>query len=89
MGRLSLGYRVSTSHAYPYPDTATNMDAAEYVRIPFADNSLIPVPINANTNITTLIDYLFVADIFSTDWTGVTWSGYQAGDSIPIFRARS
>jgi threonine dehydrogenase-like Zn-dependent dehydrogenase len=60
---------------------------AEYARIPFADNSLIPVPVDATTNITTLIDYLLVSDVFSTGWSGVTWSGFEAGDSVAVFGA--
>ncbi|KAL4762632.1 uncharacterized protein BDW70DRAFT_149157 [Aspergillus foveolatus] len=60
---------------------------AEYARIPFADNSLIPVPITDNTNTSTLIDYLFASDIFATAWSGVTWSGFEAGDSVAVFGA--
>ncbi|CAN9308025.1 unnamed protein product [Alternaria alternata] len=59
----------------------------EYARIPFADNSLIPVPVNASTSESTLIDYLFVSDIFSTAWSGVTWSGFTPGDSVAVFGA--
>ncbi|KAK7529259.1 alcohol dehydrogenase [Phyllosticta citribraziliensis] len=59
----------------------------EYTRIPFADNSLIPVPVNSSTSETTLMDYLFVGDIFSTAWTGVTWSGFEPGDSVAVFGA--
>lgn len=60
---------------------------AEYTRIQFADNSLIPVPANSSSNITTLIDYLFISDIFSTAWEGVTWSGFEPGDSVAVFGA--
>ncbi|KAL4815624.1 hypothetical protein BDW67DRAFT_185626 [Aspergillus spinulosporus] len=60
---------------------------AEYARIPFADNSLIPVPITDTTNTTTLIDYLFASDIFATGWSGVSWSGFEAGDSVAVFGA--
>lgn len=60
---------------------------AEYARIPFADNSLIPVPINATTTESTLLDYLFVSDIFSTAWSGVTFSGFKPGDSVAVFGA--
>lgn len=63
------------------------MSQAEYARIPFADNSLVPVPINASTNETTLFDYLFITDIFSTAWSGLTWSGFQPGDSVAVFGA--
>ncbi|KAJ4332253.1 hypothetical protein N0V95_009708 [Ascochyta clinopodiicola] len=59
----------------------------EYARIPFADNSLIPVPVNASTSESTLIDYLFISDIFSTAWAGVSWSGFQPGDSVAVFGA--
>ena len=60
---------------------------AEYARVPFADNSLIPVPVNASTNESTLIDYLFVSDIFSTAWSGVSFSGFEQGDSVAVFGA--
>ncbi|KAL2833903.1 hypothetical protein BDW59DRAFT_179519 [Aspergillus cavernicola] len=60
---------------------------AEYARIPFADHSVIPVPINDSTNTSTLIDYLLVSDIFATGWSGVTWSGFEAGDSVAVFGA--
>ncbi|KAF2830048.1 GroES-like protein [Ophiobolus disseminans] len=59
----------------------------EYARIPFADNSLIHVPVNASTNETTLLDYLFVSDIFATGWSGVTFSGFRPGDSVAVFGA--
>jgi threonine dehydrogenase-like Zn-dependent dehydrogenase len=60
---------------------------AEYARISFADNSLIPVPVNASTTESTLLDYLFVSDIFSTAWSGVTFSGFKSGDSVAVFGA--
>jgi threonine dehydrogenase-like Zn-dependent dehydrogenase len=34
-----------------------------------------------------LLDYLFVSDIFSTAWSGITFSGFKAGDSVAIFGA--
>ncbi|KAL4861876.1 hypothetical protein BDV12DRAFT_203569 [Aspergillus spectabilis] len=59
----------------------------EYARIPFGDNSLIPVPITDTTNTSTLLDYLFVGDIFSTGWSGVTFSGFEPGDTVAVFGA--
>ncbi|KZL64082.1 alcohol dehydrogenase protein [Colletotrichum incanum] len=59
----------------------------EYARVPFADNSLIPIPANHETNLTTLLDYLFISDIFSTAWSGVTFSGFQPGDTVAVFGA--
>ncbi|KAL4956292.1 hypothetical protein BDW69DRAFT_203417 [Aspergillus filifer] len=60
---------------------------SEYTRVPFGDNSLIPVPVTDDTNTTTLIDYLFVSDIFATAWSGVTWSGFLPGDTVAVFGA--
>ncbi|EOD51591.1 putative alcohol dehydrogenase protein [Neofusicoccum parvum UCRNP2] len=60
---------------------------AEYARIPFADNSLIRIPINHNTDFSVLLDYLFVSDIWSTAWNGVSWSGFLPGDTVAVFGA--
>lgn len=60
---------------------------AEYVRVPFADDSLIPVPVNASTNATTAMDYLFVSDIFATGWTVLDFAGFQPGDTVAVFGA--
>jgi threonine dehydrogenase-like Zn-dependent dehydrogenase len=48
---------------------------------------LIPVPVNASTTESTLLDYLFVSDIFSTAWSGVTFSGFKQGDTVAVFGA--
>ncbi|PSN60794.1 alcohol dehydrogenase [Corynespora cassiicola Philippines] len=60
---------------------------AEYARVPFADDSLIPVPVNASTNSNTSMDYLFVSDIFATGWTVLDFAGFQPGDSVAVFGA--
>ncbi|EKG20943.1 Alcohol dehydrogenase superfamily zinc-containing [Macrophomina phaseolina MS6] len=63
---------------------------AEYVRVPFADDSLIPVPIPANTtagNATNEIDYLFVSDIFATGWHAIDFTGFEPGDTVAVFGA--
>ncbi|KAL5343057.1 GroES-like protein [Aspergillus crustosus] len=59
----------------------------EYARIPFADNSLIPVPLSHTSNQSILLDYLFVGDIFSTGWSGVSFSGFEPGDTVAVFGA--
>ncbi|KAF2124266.1 GroES-like protein [Dothidotthia symphoricarpi CBS 119687] len=59
----------------------------DYTRVPFGDRSLIPVPVNASTDESTLIDYLFVSDIFATAWSGVTFSGFVEGDTVAVFGA--
>jgi threonine dehydrogenase-like Zn-dependent dehydrogenase len=60
---------------------------AEYARVPFADKSLIPIPINGSSNSTAELDYLMVSDVFTTGWHALTYSGFQPGDSVAIFGA--
>ncbi|KAJ9144596.1 alcohol dehydrogenase -like domain-containing protein [Pleurostoma richardsiae] len=65
---------------------------AEYVRVPFATQSLIHIPTtnssgSANGTAPSDSEYLFVADIFGTAWTGLTWSGFESGDTVAIFGA--
>ncbi|KAI1376959.1 GroES-like protein [Hypoxylon crocopeplum] len=60
---------------------------AEYVRVPFADDTLIPVPVNSTTDATTVMDYLFVSDIFATGWTVLDFSGFEPGDTVAVFGA--
>ncbi|KAF2105618.1 alcohol dehydrogenase [Lophiotrema nucula] len=60
---------------------------AEYARVPFADQSLLPIPINGSSNATAELDYLMVADVFTTGWHALSYSGFEAGDSVAIFGA--
>ncbi|KAG5659536.1 hypothetical protein KAF25_002095 [Fusarium avenaceum] len=59
---------------------------AEYARVPFADDTLIPIPINS-THRDAELDYLMVADVFTTGWHSLSYSGFEAGDSVAIFGA--
>ncbi|KAK4067224.1 uncharacterized protein Triagg1_7667 [Trichoderma aggressivum f. europaeum] len=59
---------------------------AEYARIPFADDSLIPNPITSQ-NTSAELDYLMISDIFTTAWGALTYSSFQPGDSVAIFGA--
>lgn len=45
------------------------------------------MPVTDTTNTTTLIDYLFASDIFATGWSGVTFSGFEPGDTVAVFGA--
>lgn len=65
----------------------TLVTAAEYVRVPYADSSLIPVPVNASTSTETLYDYLLISDVFATGWKGLDYSGFQTGDTVAVFGA--
>ncbi|KAL4897043.1 hypothetical protein BDV59DRAFT_83842 [Aspergillus ambiguus] len=61
---------------------------AEYARVPFADDSLIPVPLTANTTNSSIErDYLTVSDIFATGWSALTYSGFEPGDTVAVFGA--
>lgn len=65
----------------------TFLTAAEYVRIAYADSTLIPVPVNASTSTETLYDYLLISDVFATGWKGLDYSGFQTGDTVAVFGA--
>ncbi|KAJ0107713.1 uncharacterized protein J7T55_010320 [Diaporthe amygdali] len=60
---------------------------AEYARIPYADDSLMPVPINGSANASTIHDYLFMSDILATGWTALDFAGLLPGDTIAVFGA--
>ncbi|KAL2857353.1 hypothetical protein BJY01DRAFT_261982 [Aspergillus pseudoustus] len=62
-------------------------DYAEYIVIPNAEKSLIPVPAENATNNDAEINYLFLSDIFATGWTAITYSGFQPGDTVAVFGA--
>ncbi|KAK6224307.1 alcohol dehydrogenase -like domain-containing protein [Colletotrichum tabaci] len=55
---------------------------AEYVRVPFADSTLIKIPKKLCDK-----EWLFLSDIFPTAWEGLSWSGFQPGDSVAVFGA--
>jgi len=54
---------------------------AEYLRVPFADHSLVTIPDDSSSD----LDWLFLTDIFITAWTGLDFARFQAGDSVAIF----
>ncbi|KAH8742624.1 hypothetical protein F5883DRAFT_610284 [Diaporthe sp. PMI_573] len=58
---------------------------AEYVRVPFATNNLIPIPQSTSNTTVSDAEYLYVGDIWSTAWVGVSRSGFEPGDTIAIF----
>ncbi|OJJ81288.1 glutathione-independent formaldehyde dehydrogenase [Aspergillus glaucus CBS 516.65] len=61
---------------------------AEYARVPFADDSLIPVPLTTNTTNSSIErDYMTVSDIFATGWSVLTYAGFEPGDSVAVFGA--
>ncbi|RYP64516.1 hypothetical protein DL770_009181 [Monosporascus sp. CRB-9-2] len=66
---------------------------AEFIRVPFADNGLIPIPSLETTNSTTdeavslADDYVMLSDIFPTGWSALDYAGFRAGDTVAIFGA--
>ncbi|KAI8725710.1 PKS-ER domain-containing protein [Fusarium sp. LHS14.1] len=74
----------------PSIDAPLSSDAgmqAEYARIPYADDSLMPVPINSSANASTIYDYLFMSDILATGWTALDFAGLRPGDTVAVFGA--
>jgi alcohol dehydrogenase len=55
---------------------------AEFVRIPFADSSVVPIPDSVTDR-----EALFVGDILSTGYFGVTNGNIQPGDEVAVFGA--
>ena len=67
-------------------------NAAEYIRIPLADDGLIPIPTMQttsadNTTESLANDYLMLSDIFATGWDALNYAGFKAGDTVAIFGA--
>ncbi|KAK5716010.1 hypothetical protein LTR15_009835 [Elasticomyces elasticus] len=64
---------------------------AEYLRVPFADEGLIPVPsfnyTDSTTNQTLSLenDYVMLSDILATGWAALDFAGFQPGDTIAVF----
>ncbi|KAI0166722.1 putative alcohol dehydrogenase [Hypoxylon sp. FL1284] len=56
---------------------------AEFIRVPFADDSLVKIPNNPLDD----LNYLFLSDVWATGWRCVDFSGFQAGDIVAVFGA--
>ena len=61
---------------------------AEFARVPFADESLIPVPLTfTSTDVDLEEDYATLSDIFATGWTALDFADFRPGDSVAVFGA--
>ncbi|KAJ5454110.1 GroES-like protein [Penicillium daleae] len=66
---------------------------AEYVRVPFANDNLFPIPQatdeapSKSTLANPDLDYLLASSIFATGWGALDLAGYQPGDSVAVFGA--
>lgn len=66
------------------PDFSSDGGAqAEYLHVPFADDSLVAIPDDFSSD----LDWLFLTDIFITAWAGLNYAHFQAGDSVAVFGA--
>ncbi|KAK4201499.1 alcohol dehydrogenase GroES-like domain-containing protein [Triangularia verruculosa] len=88
-GWHDVGHYVADTAIVPelpmYGGGADSSDAggcqAEYVRVPFADDSLVLIPDDFSSD----LDWLFLSDIFPTAWAGLDFSGFQSGESVAVF----
>jgi threonine dehydrogenase-like Zn-dependent dehydrogenase len=61
---------------------------AEYARVPFADHSLIPVPLtHETTNLSIEMDFVALSDIWATAWQALDDAGFLPGDTVAVFGA--
>lgn len=88
---LTTGCQGKQHASSPYPDLHnTDELVAEYVRVPFANDNLFPIPDEGSSKngVTNLdLDYLLATGIFATGWGALDLSGFQPGDSVAIFGA--
>lgn len=61
---------------------ATHVSIAQYVRVPNADGTLLRVPNKLADK-----EWLFLSDTWPIAWAGLTWSGFEPGDSVAVFGA--
>ncbi|KAJ3544733.1 hypothetical protein NM208_g2902 [Fusarium decemcellulare] len=83
-GHFSIDHLVPSGYGGLANETIGGLQA-EYARVPFADNSLITVPINSSTDTKTLYKYLLLSDIFPTGWSSLAFSGFVPGDTVAVF----
>ena len=87
-----MARRVSASLVLS-PSKLTVSIQAEYLRVPFGDNGLIPVPTlnytdpSTNDSVSLLNDYVMLSDIFGTGWASLDYAGFEAGDTVAVFGA--
>ena len=66
----------------PAPTGPVNGLQAEYARIPWASNTLIPLPENVSDD-----DAILLSDIFPTAWFGAELAGIRRGDTVAVYGA--
>lgn len=66
----------------PAPTGSMDGLQAEYARIPWAANTLIPIPGNVSDD-----DAILLSDIFPTAWFGAELAGIRRGDTVAVYGA--
>lgn len=66
----------------PQPTGPVNGLQAEYARIPWASNTLIPLPENVSDD-----QAILLSDIFPTGWFGAELAGVRRGDTVAVYGA--
>lgn len=66
----------------PQPTGPINGLQAEYARIPYANNTLIPIPDSMSDD-----QAILLSDIFPTAWFGAELAGVRRGDTVAVFGA--
>lgn len=60
-----------------------NGGQAQFMRVPFANVNLLPLPKGDAHE----LDYLLLADIWPTAWSGLEFAGQVVGDTVAVFGA--
>ncbi|MGX5357548.1 alcohol dehydrogenase catalytic domain-containing protein [Kocuria sp. KH4] len=66
----------------PAPTGPVDGLQAEYARVPWASNTLIPIPDNVSDD-----DAILLSDIFPTAWFGAELAGIRRGDTVAVYGA--
>ncbi|KAI0145350.1 alcohol dehydrogenase [Xylariaceae sp. FL1272] len=78
----TFGPGLGNDHGLGYGGTQS-----QYLRIPDATGALIAIPEPVDNLTMPDSEYVFVSDIWATSWVGLTWSGFQPGETVVIFGA--
>lgn len=63
------------------------------MRVPHADDGLIPIPSlehtspDTNESVSLANDYVMLSDIFATGWASLDFAGFETSDTVAIFGA--
>ncbi|KAF2475863.1 alcohol dehydrogenase GroES-like domain-containing protein [Lindgomyces ingoldianus] len=84
-GHLNVDPSIASVISFGFGSEFGNLGGcqAEYVRVPFADQTLIPIPHSPARE----LDYLLISDIWATAWGCLDFANMQPGDTVAVFGA--